>query len=1110
MSNMGWVDKAWVGILPDARQFAPELDRAITRALNEVERKVNAGGGRITRRFQDLARDANRALDGISGRSTFDRLETQAERAARGIENAFDGVGGQAFTGLKADAERAARGIEDAFDRVGDRAFDGLQADANRAAEGVEAEFQEAQRGADRSLRGIGGPGQFRDVEAQADRAADRIHHSFLRARTSASFSLGALSTRASVAGGVISAALGTVGTAAVTMGLQSAAAMEQAQISFGELLGSGAKAKAFLEDLNQFAATTPFEMPGLISAARSLLGAGQAAKDVIPIMTALGDATGALGLDQEAFGRIMLATTQAMNKGRLQGEELMQMQEAGLPVTKMLADAMGVSTKRISELSQAGKLQSDEVLPKLFDQMHKDYGGSMIKQSRTLNGLWSTFVDTTRNALREGIQPLLPAIKDALPEAARVLEGAIRGVVGFFRDDLGPELGRLKQAWNDNGTAILGLFTNMASGRGEMDSSATAAHSLADSLVFLTNAAGDASRFLDQLGHGLNVVDETSDRWGSTIHERIVSPMNEAIRRAGEWVGVNQLVGRVARDVTADLADMGIRLGQNADTTSHATSVTEDYTAAVRDQRAAIRSLNNALDDEKVAQLDVRQAELNVQQAQQRLNQLKRQGKQGSLEYRQAQLSLERAQINLTTTTQAYNGRVAASREAERRAASASDALRGAQQRLREATLGASRQILIFGDRAQDAFAKLRSKTVKVQANYNVSAPKGVELLFEKGLIRSASGGPLRGPGTTTSDDIPVLASDQEHMVAAREVLGLGGGSYERGHQMLKQMRSEWRRYAAGGPVLKFEQQGTDRFLARPPRFDRNLERSLDVAARGFVLLIREHASSIFGGGKENVKAFIRSMDPLRYCWGGAGPACYDCSGAVGAVHLAHLGRPHGHGQRIYTTGSIHAGLMGLKPGLGGTLEIGVTAGTGHMAAKYGGLGIEARSTRTGIFTGSAARDPRSFARHYHLAQGGPVTLEELQRRNMFLDVGGDPGITRIKVGRPFGPQEFDRGGYLRPGGWTPSWNGTGRRERVLDPVETRVWEALEKRLARAGPGRGVGADPAATVVQVQSGAVQVVVQGPVSPAMLPRITSSVEDGLQAVLREFRTGTAA
>jgi hypothetical protein len=54
-----------------------------------------------------------------------------------------------------------------------------------------------------------------------------------------------------------------------------------------------------------------------------------------------------------------------------------------------------------------------------------------------------------------------------------------------------------------------------------------------------------------------------------------------------------------------------------------------------------------------------------------------------------------------------------------------------------------------------------------------------------------------------------------------------------------------------------------------------------------------------------------------------------------------------------------------------------------------------------------------------------------------------------------------YDTGGYLKPG-FTPSLNFTGQPERVLDPTETRIWESLERvARTRTTPTR----TPAATV---------------------------------------------
>lgn len=1181
-------------------------------------------------------------------------LQTQADRAADGIIKSFDRVDDQAaqvFDRVRTasrDATEdvgvyfdvAAARIDRALDGVGDGAFSELRGDARRAADGIEEEFEEAGRDSDRALDQVDQPGRFRGVGNQAEREGDRVSRAFRASSASAGVSLGALRVRAFGAGAIIAGALGTITTAAATMGIQAAASMEQAEISFTQLLGSGQRAQAFLKQLNEFGARTPFELPGLIATSRQLLGAGQAAKDIIPTLTAVGNATGALGLQQEQFEGIMLAVTQAMNKGRLQGEELMQMQERGLPVTALLAKALGVTTKRVGELSQAGKLQSDEVLPKLFDQMQKDYGGSMIKQSRTLNGLWSTFVDTTRNVLREGFEPLIPVIKDALPVAARTLESAVRSVVGFFRGDLGPELGRVRQAWEDNGTAILGLFTHMASGRGEMDQSKTAAQSLADSLVVLTNALGDAARFGDQLALGLNNSDEALDRWGSDIHTKGVEPANDMVKSLGEWLGINQLVGFVTRDVTADLAEMGITLGHNTTTTDDATSAAEDHAAALQAEKLAVQGLSRSLDNERGAELDLRQAKLNVQVAQDRLNDLKKAGRTRSLEYRQAQISLERAQLNLTTTTDKYKGAVGKTSEAERLLASRSDALSGAQKRLDLTTFGAAKRIVQFGNDAQAAFAKLKSKSVKVKADYDTSAPRGFELLVEKGLVNRAMGGPVFGPGGTTEDRIPAVGpggtryrlSDEEHIVDAAAIRGLGRGSYNLGHRLLTELRGDWRAgigRAFGGPVLSYAGMSNRPYLDRPPRFNRNLDKSIDASIAGFRQVLEDTIPILTGGsgagfgsgswtraiaelradhvpysivstfrpgartaasGSVSFHALNRAVDlagpSLLNIWRSltdSGPTELIYSGApmyksrsgwkpIGALDRITYGDHHDHVHAAYQQGAwnltrdqlaaVHAGEMVIPADFASGLRASLSGASGgatrDMVASFNDMGADLAGEFqqmgdriVGAVEGVDLNQPlRSWVVPWLRMHSLQLTrLGEIFRGGRGSSSGGGgsggggttparpsggggsrgtlsarqlsalPDSQRFAYvrshGLPTAPSGyawaedytlvrksfFDGGGYLDPGA-TFSLNSSGGRERVLDPAETRIWEALERRTGTAT----FTVAPLATV-KVEAGAVQIDARGATAQDAAT-IRASVEDGLFAVLQQFRTGS--
>jgi len=220
---------------------------------------------------------------------------------------------------------------------------------------------------------------------------------------------------------------LGMVGAlAGLGQGLKTAANLEVAEVGFTSLLGSGRDAQKFIAQLKTFARATPFELPGLIDASRQLLGVGVAAEDIVPTLTAFGDASGALGLSQEQFQRVLTATSQAMAKGKLQGEELLQMAEAGIPIYPLLGRALGVPTAAVQDLAASGQLLTADVLPKLRDQMEQEYGGSMAKQAQTLTGVLSTFKDTIVLALADGAEPLADFLRDNLPKAAELAGSGI------------------------------------------------------------------------------------------------------------------------------------------------------------------------------------------------------------------------------------------------------------------------------------------------------------------------------------------------------------------------------------------------------------------------------------------------------------------------------------------------------------------------------------------------------------------------------------------------------------------------------------------------------------------------------------------------------------
>lgn len=197
---------------------------------------------------------------------------------------------------------------------------------------------------------------------------------------------------------GVLAGIVTAAGAAGVGL-LKLAGDAEQTQVAFTTLLGSGEKAKAFLTDLQKFAANTPFEFNGLADSAKRLLAFGFSAQQIIPMMTAIGDAVGSLGGGKDVLDGITTALGQIQAKGKVSAEEMAQMAERGIPVWDMLAKKIGVSIPEAMKLAEDGAISATQAIPAILLGMQERFGGGMAAQSKTLMGMWSNTMDTLSQA---------------------------------------------------------------------------------------------------------------------------------------------------------------------------------------------------------------------------------------------------------------------------------------------------------------------------------------------------------------------------------------------------------------------------------------------------------------------------------------------------------------------------------------------------------------------------------------------------------------------------------------------------------------------------------------------------------------------------------------
>lgn len=228
------------------------------------------------------------------------------------------------------------------------------------------------------------------------------------------------------MAGAAAAAAAPLIGVASAAgilkKSLSEAASFEQTRVAFETLIGDATKARAVLEDLTAFSASTPFQFDGIAQAARLLIASGAAGDDLIGTLKAIGDVAAG---SQKPIEQIAAAYAKAFNTGKVSGEVLNQLAEAGIPIWTALERATGRNRDELVEMASDGVLGL-ETLQGAFQSLTASGGlfnNSMQAQSRTTIGLISTLKDNVTILFRELGTPINDALKPVLEDAIGLVQ---------------------------------------------------------------------------------------------------------------------------------------------------------------------------------------------------------------------------------------------------------------------------------------------------------------------------------------------------------------------------------------------------------------------------------------------------------------------------------------------------------------------------------------------------------------------------------------------------------------------------------------------------------------------------------------------------------------
>lgn len=186
-------------------------------------------------------------------------------------------------------------------------------------------------------------------------------------------------------------AAAGAAALAKFSFG--AAGELERQTKSLQVLTGSLESAKGIIAELQAFGAVTPFTSQELIETSKRLKAFGFETEQVVDITKRLADVAGATGAD---LGGIATAFGQIQAKGRVQGEELLQLQERGVALQDELQKMYGLTGVEFSKALEKGQFSAkaaEVALIRLTEQGGK-YADGAIAQSDTLFGKLSTLQD--------------------------------------------------------------------------------------------------------------------------------------------------------------------------------------------------------------------------------------------------------------------------------------------------------------------------------------------------------------------------------------------------------------------------------------------------------------------------------------------------------------------------------------------------------------------------------------------------------------------------------------------------------------------------------------------------------------------------------------------
>jgi len=209
---------------------------------------------------------------------------------------------------------------------------------------------------------------------------------------------------------------------------------IQSLEISFETLAGK-TKGDELFKSIREFAVQTPMMVKDLAAGAQTMLAFNIETEKVMPMLQAIGDIS--MG-DAQKFNSLTLAFSQMSATGKLMGQDLLQMINAGFNPLSVISEKTGKSIGELKEQMEAGKISTQMVTDAFIAATSEGgkFNGMLEKQSKGINGAISNLqgaIDDMMNDIGTSTESVTVSLIDVATKLAKNYEQTGRIILGLI-----------------------------------------------------------------------------------------------------------------------------------------------------------------------------------------------------------------------------------------------------------------------------------------------------------------------------------------------------------------------------------------------------------------------------------------------------------------------------------------------------------------------------------------------------------------------------------------------------------------------------------------------------------------------------------------------------